>query len=67
MPAWVTDDEGTEAFGPLAVGHEVGGLNFKHVTAGLGRGISQKMGEKMQSVFGHMDLFKIERASCGSC
>ena len=24
MPAWVTDDEGTEAFGPLAVGHEVG-------------------------------------------
>lgn len=23
LPAWVTDDEGSEAFGPLAVGHEV--------------------------------------------
>ena len=55
MPAWVTDDEGTEAFGPLAVGHEVGGLKCNHVTAAHGFGtfkcISKKMGENLQSVW----------------
>ena len=63
MPAWVTDDEGTEAFGPLAVGHEVGGLECNHVTAAqvLARlNACLRKWEKICKVCGHVNLFKSE-------